>query len=234
MAVDLAAWCIDAAVPHALAGFWGELLGWTAVDDPMGAALARPHDTGFRLRFRFRRSDRPGTGPDKAHLHLTSAFPEQQAQTVRRVLDLGGQHLDVGQRPEEGHVVLADPEGNAFCVIEAGNSFLAGTGFLGEVARDGSRAVGLFWAAALEWPLVWDRDGETAIQSPAGGTKVSWGGEDPASRTRPSRSHPDLVGDDGEAERLVGLGATPVDSGGCVGAVAMADPDGDPFCLFPR
>ncbi len=34
-------------------------------------------------------------------------------------LELGARHLDVGQRPEEGHVVLADPDGNEFCVLRA-------------------------------------------------------------------------------------------------------------------
>jgi hypothetical protein len=61
-------------------------------------------------------------------------------------------------------------------VIEPGNGYLAGCGFLGELACDGSRDVGLFWREALGWPLVWDQDQETAIQSPLGGTKVAWGG----------------------------------------------------------
>jgi hypothetical protein len=73
---------------------------------------------------------------------------------VARALELGGRHVDVGQRPEEGHVVLADPDGNEFCVIEAGNTFLAGTGFIGALACDGTREVGLFWSEALRWPLV--------------------------------------------------------------------------------
>ena len=72
--------------------------------------------------------------------------------------------------------MLADPGGNEFCVIEPGNRFLAGRGLLGEVTCDGTREVGLFWRDALGWPLVWDQGGETAVQSPQGGTKVSWGG----------------------------------------------------------
>jgi hypothetical protein len=51
-------------------------------------------------------------------------------------------------------VVLADPEGNEFCVIEPGDSFLAGCGFLGELACDGSQAVGHFWSQALGRPQV--------------------------------------------------------------------------------
>ena len=52
---------------------------------------------------------------------------------VATVLRLGGRHLDVGQTGDEGFVVLADPQGNELCVIEPGNSYLAGTGDLGEV-----------------------------------------------------------------------------------------------------
>ncbi len=59
-------------------------------------------------------------GPNRVHLHLTSASHGDQHRTVATALRLGASHLDVGQLPEEEHVVLADPEGNEFCVIEAG------------------------------------------------------------------------------------------------------------------
>jgi hypothetical protein len=71
-------------------------------------------------------------------------------------------------------VFLADPGGNEFCVIEPGNNFLAGCGSLGEFTCDGTREVGLFWRDALGWSLVWDQGEQTAIQSPQGGTKISW------------------------------------------------------------
>ena len=61
-------------------------------------------------------------------------------------------------------MVLADPEGNEFCVIEPGNNFLADCGFIGALAGDGSQEVGYFWSEALGWPLVWDQDQETAIR----------------------------------------------------------------------
>jgi predicted enzyme related to lactoylglutathione lyase len=133
--------------------------------------------------------------------------------------------------PDEGHVVLADPDGNEFCVIEEGNNWLAGTGFLGEVAADGTREVGLFWAAALDWPLVWDEDGETAISPPGGGFKIAWGGEPLDERHGPNRMYFVLVSDEVEAEveRLVGLGASVVERFG--GYVEMADPDGNGFHL---
>ena len=71
--------------------------------------------------------------------------------------------------------MLADPGGNELCVIEPQNRFLAGTRALGELTCDGTRDVGLS-GAGRRWPLVWDQDQETAIQSPLGGTKISWGG----------------------------------------------------------
>ena len=127
------------------------------------------------------------------HLHLTSASRRTSSDRWRRRWGSAANHLDVGQRPEEGHVVLADPEGNEFCVIEPGNTFLAGCGFLGELACDGTREVGLFWSEALGWPLVWDQDQETAIQSPHGGTKVAWGGPPVAPKMARNRQRFDLA-----------------------------------------
>jgi hypothetical protein len=156
---------------------------------------------------------------------------------VARALDLGARHLDVGQRPEEEHVVLADPEGNEFCVIEPGNAFLADCGRLGALACDGSRAVGYFWSGALGWPLVWDQDEETAIRSPHGGPKVTWGGPPVQPRRGRDRLRLDVAPAAGgdpraEVERLLALGATRL--GGDAGPVEMADPDGNEFRVLPR
>jgi hypothetical protein len=161
-----------------------------------------------------------------------------QQQTVTKALDLGARHIDIGQLPEERHVVLADPEGNEFCVIEPDNDFLAGCGFLGAVACDGSQAAGYFWSEALGWPLVWDEDQETAIRSPHGGPKITWGGEQPRATTRKYRLHLDLAPTAGtahqdEVDRLVSLGATRADIGqGDVGWTVMRDPDGHEFCVL--
>lgn len=175
MASHLFAVCFGANEPLGVARFWSEILGRELVDDPRDGVLVLPDDkTGFRLRFP--RVPEPKVLQNRAHLELTSDSLEHQRRTVARALALGARHTDVGQRPEESHVVLADPEGNEFCVLGPGNTFLAGCGFLGDVSCDGSQAVGYFWSAALGWPLVWDQDEETAIQSPLGGPKIAWGG----------------------------------------------------------
>ena len=233
MPLRLLALTFDAHDPARLAGFWAGLLGRVVVNDLRGALLPGS-DTQVGLRFVASRAER--VGPNRVHLHLTSASPAGQQDTVAAALDLGADHLDVGQLPEEGHVVLADPEGNEFCVIEPGNSFLAGCGLLGEIACDGTRQVGLFWAEALAWPLVWDEDGETAVQSPHGGTKAAWGGPLVAPKHGRNRQRFDLTPVDGdlaaEVDRLVRLGATRCGSAGD-GAVELADPDGNEFGLTP-
>ncbi|MEU8431528.1 VOC family protein [Streptomyces sp. NPDC029216] len=234
MTSQLFAICFNATRPSDLARFWSGLLGWELADGADdGLAILPPDAAGFRIRFL--PGQEPKTGPNQAHFDLTSASPEDQQQTVARALALGGRHIDVGQLPEEGHVVLADPDGNEFCVIKAGNTFLAGTGFIGALACDGTQEVGYFWSEALRWPLVWDQDQETAIQSPDGGTKITWGGPPVAPKTGTNRLYLELAlptGADWEAEigRLVSLGAQRTGTGEG-GRALMLDPDGNEFSV---
>ncbi|GAA3338845.1 VOC family protein [Amorphoplanes nipponensis] len=234
MTSQLVALCFDAYDPPGLADFWAGVLGW----EPAGDTTLRPHDdTGFRLRFR--PSAQPRTGPNQFHFDLTSTSLEDQQRTVERALALGARHLDVGQGPEAQQIVLADPEGNEFCVIEPDNKFLAECGFIGALSGDGSRATGYFWSEALGWPLVWDQDEETAIRAPYGGPKVTWGGPPLRPNTGRERVRFDLAPPAGgdqraEVERLLALGATRVDIGpGEAGRVVLADPDGHEFCVLP-
>lgn len=240
MSSHLSAICFNATRPSDLARFWSGVLGWEATDDPGdGVAVVPPDPAGFRIRFL--PSQEPKIGQNRAHFDLTSTSPEDQRQTVARALDLGGKHIDVGQLPEEGHVVLADPDGNEFCVIEAGNAFLAGTGVIGALACDGTQEVGYFWSRALRWPLVWDQDEETAVQSPNGGTKLTWGGPPVAPKTGTNRLYFELtlpVDADWQAEvdRLTALGATRPEAAAATGGpdggrTLMLDPDGNEFVL---
>jgi catechol 2,3-dioxygenase-like lactoylglutathione lyase family enzyme len=233
MALRLEAVRFEVADALAVAAFWAGLLG-REVRPESGGALLPGDKTQVGLRFVTSQTERR-VGRPRLHLHLTSSSLEQQRRTVETALRLGGRHIDVGQAPDATHVVLADPGGNELCVIEPGNKYLAGTGYLGEVTCDGSRSVGMFWRDALGWPLVWDKDEQTAVQSPLGGTKISWdlwGGRPPVERRSGSNQQFfDLVTADppGETERLASLGAIRLSD--LSDGVKMADPDGNEFGL---
>lgn len=233
MTSRLVAVCFDSNDPLQLGRFWAGMLGRESVEDADGVLLPGG-DIQVGLRFAPSRAEK--VGRNRVHIHLTSASLADQQHTVAAALRLGARHLDVGQRPEEGHVVLADPEGNEFCVIGPGNAFLAGCGLLGELACEGTREVGLFWSAALGWPLVWDKNKETAIQSPHGGTKVAWGGPPVARKEARNRQRFDLIpaGSDQQTEvdRLVSLGAAQIEVDRN-GAVVLADPEGNELTVSP-
>ncbi|MGW3789477.1 VOC family protein [Micromonospora chokoriensis] len=55
----------------------------------------------------------------KNRLHLDLVADTDPRAEVRRLVDLGARRIDVGQTGAEGFTVLADPEGNEFCVLDA-------------------------------------------------------------------------------------------------------------------
>ena len=230
-ALRLEAVTFDVADASAAAAFWAGLLDREVVTES-SAAFVPGVNTQVGLRFVTSETER--VGRPRLHLHLTSNSLEDQQRTVETALRLGGRRLDVGQTADDGFVVLADPGGNELCVLEPGNGYLAGTGYLGEVTCDGTRAVGLFWRDALGWPLVWDENEQTAIQSPLGGTKIAWDSWNRAPaepKSGRSRQRFDLICADpsSEAERLISLGATHLAHQS--DNVELADPDGNEFSL---
>jgi hypothetical protein len=231
---QLVAVTYDTQNPARLAQFWAALLGRERIED--AEAVVLPGGDG-QLGLRFVADDAPPHTQHRMHMHLTSTSLPDQQRTVAAAVELGAGHLDIGQRPEEGHIVLSDPGGYAFCVIAPGNAYLAGCGLFGELSCDGTRAVGFFWSEVLHWPVVWDRDEETAVQSPQGGTKVAWGGEPVSSRQGSDRQRFELVATGGglqaEVDRLVGLGARHLQTV-ADGVILLADPDGTEFRLRAR
>jgi hypothetical protein len=241
MAARLVALCIDANDPLGLARFWAHALRWE-VDAGTGEeiVLVPTDDTSFRIVFR--PVPEPKSGRNRIHLDLTTTSIDDQRDSVSRLIERGARHIDVGQGPDDPHVVLADPEGNELCLIEPQNSFLAGCGRLGALSCDGSREVGCFWSKALDWPLVWDQDEETAIRAPGGtGPFITWGGGPEIPKTGKNRLHLDIAPAHGsdqqmEVERLISLGASRVETGPSAAAgVVMFDPDDNEFCVLnPR
>jgi predicted enzyme related to lactoylglutathione lyase len=240
MTSRLIAVTFDANDPLRLARFWAAALHWDLDDETEAEILLVPTD-GTRFRIEFAAVPEPKAGKNRIHLDLTTTSIEDQQETVATLVALGARHIDVGQGPDDHHVVLADPEGNELCVIEPDNSFLAGCERLGSITCDGPPAVGYFWSEALGWPLVWDQDEETAIRAPDGtGPFVTWG-PPLVPKLGKNRLHLDIappghVDHQAEVDRLVSLGAARIDIGqGEVDWVVMADPDDNEFCvLSPR
>ena len=236
----LIALCFDANDPLRLAYFWAEALRWAIEDETSEDVRLVPTDH-TRFAITFNRVPEPKLNKNPIHLDLTSASLDDQQQSVATLLERGARRVDVGQGPDDPHLVLADPEGNEFCIIEPGNEFLAGCERLGSITCDGSRATGYFWAAALGWPLVWDQDEETAIRAPDGaGPFITWGPPVPPKGTK-NRLHLDVAppawaDHRAEVDRLVALGAISIDvPQGHESCAVMADPDGNRFCvLTPR
>ena len=113
MANRITAIAIDCADPELLAGFWTAVLGWqvTDRDDDIVSigAPAAPFGIDFVV------VPEPKRNKNRLHLDLNATDREQDAE-LRRLLDLGASPADVGQG-EVSWCVLADPEGNEFCLL---------------------------------------------------------------------------------------------------------------------
>jgi hypothetical protein len=103
---------IDSPDPEALGRWWASALGWVIVnDDPEEFEIRASPDQIPGLLFA--RVPEPKTAKNRLHLDLR---PVDQEAEVARLIGLGATHADVGQG-DETWVVLADPEGNEFCVL---------------------------------------------------------------------------------------------------------------------
>ena len=113
---------IDTHDPDALASFWEAALGWRRTyDKPHEVVLEPPVGSpqdGVAPDLLFGLAEVEKSGKNRLHLDLR---PTDRDAEVARLLELGATHADVGQTGEESWVVLADPDGNEFCVLRAFN-----------------------------------------------------------------------------------------------------------------
>jgi hypothetical protein len=114
---------IDCSDPHGLARFWCAVLGYEVQDDSDGVVtIGSPAVPEGKLRpgpvpptLTFAQVPEGKAVKNRLHLDVNPTDTEQDDE-VRRLLDLGARRADVGQG-DESWVVLADPEGNEFCVL---------------------------------------------------------------------------------------------------------------------
>jgi len=99
-----------------MTAFWSAALGYRVeMGDDGNAKLLPPDDAPPGTQHVWlQASAGPKAGKNRAHPDLAADDPDAE---VERLIGLGARHADVGQRGDEPYVVLADPEGNEFCVL---------------------------------------------------------------------------------------------------------------------
>ena len=237
---------VDANDPAALARFWASALDWVIADETSEEVDVSPagyeYPDPVAVPLVFVPVPEVKTGKDRVHLDLASTSPAHQAELVGRVRDLGATLADIGQG-EVPWVVLADPEGNEFCVLEPRDVY-RDTGPVAAILTDCGDPAGVarFWAEAAGWPIKRAEDGLIGLRSPGGAGPYLEFLRAPDPKLVKNRLHPDVApfpGDDPAAEvaRLRRAGATPADvgQGDDVSWIVLADPEGNELCvLSPR
>lgn len=119
MACRISELVLDAHDPHRLATFWCGVLGFTVLTHEEDSVEIGPGEGfgGAQPTIVFNRTDNPKR--EKLRLHIdVSATDQDQAAELERLRELGARPVDVGQTGEETWHVLADPEGNEFCLLD--------------------------------------------------------------------------------------------------------------------
>jgi catechol 2,3-dioxygenase-like lactoylglutathione lyase family enzyme len=115
MGTRIGQWTLDVRDVELMARFWSEALGYRLGDD--GQHLWPPADAGpLALSVWLQPVDEPTPGKNRGHPDLVPDGGDADTE-VERLLALGARRADIGQTGTEGFVVLADPEGNEFCVL---------------------------------------------------------------------------------------------------------------------
>ena len=111
----LAVIAIDAVDPEVVAGFWCAVLGWTILEREAGGITIGDDERSWPMIDVFAVPEGK-TVKNRLHFDLR-ADGLSTADELDRLLALGARHVDVGQSSDASWVVLADPEGNEFCLL---------------------------------------------------------------------------------------------------------------------
>ncbi len=234
---------IDAGDPSGLARWWADALGWPVSLEEDDEVIVEPLDEleDQVPALAFVPVADPKRVKNRVHLDLASADADDQAAIVERLLAAGATRADVGQTGEETWEVLADPEGNEFCVLlgpgDPGNPLAA-------ICLDAVDPAGLaaYWAAATGWETAEIDDEGVSLANPNGHRPRLDVMAVPEPHTVKNRIHLDVAppkdaDQAAEVDRLLGLGATRAEVGqtGDETWVVLADPEGNETCvLSPR
>jgi predicted enzyme related to lactoylglutathione lyase len=245
MATRLVHMVIDAADTSGLAAFWATALGWEIGDDDPDEAVVWPTDFDYpgpeAVPLVFVPVPDPKTVKNRIHIDLATQSTEHQAELVGRLREIGAVPVDIGQG-DVPWVVLADPEGNEFCVLEPRAEY-RDTGPVAAIVVDSAVPAGLgdFWIVASGWRLQPDRNGVVSLRSPSdAGPYLEFLPNSDPKRTK-NRVHLDVAPHRDEdhaaaVETLLRAGAVRANVGqGDVSWAVLADPEANEFCvLSPR
>ena len=106
---------VDAHDLPGLAGFWTQALGWKVLSERENEIVIGT-DENAPVGMCFMPVTDPKTVKNRLHLDLTSSAADRDRE-IDRLLALGAQRVDIGQTGAESWTVLADPEGNEYCVV---------------------------------------------------------------------------------------------------------------------
>jgi catechol 2,3-dioxygenase-like lactoylglutathione lyase family enzyme len=119
MACRITELILDCRNPEVLADFWCQVLGFVVLDKEEGGVEIGPAGTDLEnpgLTIIFSRSTEPKQTKLRLHFDV-NAVDRSQEEELQRLLELGARRADVGQTGKESWHVLADPEGNEFCLL---------------------------------------------------------------------------------------------------------------------
>ncbi|WP_127479118.1 VOC family protein [Nocardioides pantholopis] len=232
---------VDAAQPQRLGRFWEAALGAERLtDEPEGFETRVAVEGGPVLDVCFQRVAEPATEPPRLHLDLAGGT--RQAEEVERLLGLGARHLGIGQG-DVPWVVLADPEGNPFCVLEDRATY-AGAGPVAALplaSADPDRDA-VFWSWLTGWTAT-DGDAPRSLRHPSlRGPLLELSPEPAPKSSAKNRLHLDLRleagdeldGPDGIAAGIAERGGRELHLGwGDLPWRHFADPSGNEFCVLP-
>jgi predicted enzyme related to lactoylglutathione lyase len=229
---------MDAVEPQRLGRFWEAVVGGERLtDEPEGFETRLTIEGGPVLDLCFQRVSGPPTQPPRLHLDLLGGA--RQTQEVERLLALGARHLDIGQG-EVPWVVLADPEGNPFCVMEDRPAYVD-TGPVAALPLDSADPDrdAEFWS----WLTGWTDTGDVAPRSlrhpSLRGPLLELCPESAPKGTAKNRLHLDVRLETGEdpddiAARITEHGGRELHLGwGELPWRHYADPSGNEFCVLP-
>ena len=115
MPVRISCVCIDAIDPRTVADFWSAVLGWEVVEDG-DEIISLASASGDLPTLDILQVPDAKRVKNRLHLDLRADGTSFEAE-LTRLESLGARRVDIGQPPDVTWVVLADPEGNEFCLL---------------------------------------------------------------------------------------------------------------------